>query len=556
MDEIRYLIISLQKSNAFVIWLLCLLLISWSGDSVGQNDSTQQPITEKSTYNGIKQWEAIKDCKCGLATSQLKNQTYGLLFSQQQKGDTPVYFPIDFGSVNRIAFQLDNVFYEHDKRQMRIENSEFYLPTAAQFVSLARQYNTAVDLLISTRNGLPLNPTQPVYYENETSAGEVLLLAQDIKNLLLKNKFAGVTVDLDRLFYGDLLSYRKLVSALIRELRSSPKLAKVDINIIVADQDLLSEKKFIEYLDADSAQLDQLDLKENRLLLRLLDEDRQQNSKKPLNNRLLIRTTHFEPLTSSDAIAQQCNIRSGPVLTASLRYEKGAVNSNKGRFPQANVYPLVPLSQLSKSLEQASPFCREQFIDAFVIQRGYQSLAFEGGVGDSGEINKTGFGKVEPKFNRELLQAGLKPALLSFTETISTQQTQTTWANLGFLPQLPDYQKMTLFKRLLQRYCPACCNSICPYQSTLLATNIVLLLLTFGFLVAATFNYQMHLVLMRHTLAFIIIVVLLMLAFQALVLCEPKLVEFRDMLLMVMVVITATILVYLQYKANNKARLP
>ncbi|WP_163833852.1 hypothetical protein [Spartinivicinus ruber] len=553
MDTIRQ-----QTIRARIqLCLFFLLVVVLSSKGFGQANPSQPQVTDTKPYSGIKQWEAIENCKCGLAVSQLKNQVYGLLYSQQQKGLASVYFPIDFGNVNRVAFQLDNVFYEHDKRQMRVENSEFYLSSAAQFVSLAHQYNTAVDLLISTHNGFPLKPNQPVFYHNETSAGDILLLAQDIKNLLLKNNFDGVTIDLDRLFYGDMLSYRKLVSGVIKELRSHTKLETISINIIVSDQDLLPEKQFVNYLDNDMSKLDNPSLKENRLLLRLLDEDRQQNRKKSLKNRLLVRTRRFQEKTSDTLIAAQCDTKSGPILEASFRYEKGSVNTTKGRFPLSNVYPLVPLSLLKNSLGKASPFCREQFIEAFIIAKGFQSLAFEGSSDDSGGVNRTGYGKVEPQFNRVLLQDGLKPALLSFTgDSDSAKQVRATWADLGFLTQLPDYNKMTFFKRQLQRYCPACCNSICPYQSTLLGINVILLLLALGVLLFATINYQIHLVLMRHTLAFIISVVLLMLAFQALVLCEPKLVEFRNVILFIMVTITTIILVYLQYKANIKARLP
>ena len=67
-------------------------------------------VFSMSAKNVDSHWSPTKGCECGLGSSVVKNQSVGVLFSRTDNEGAPIGFPIDFSGVNRIAFQVDNVF--------------------------------------------------------------------------------------------------------------------------------------------------------------------------------------------------------------------------------------------------------------------------------------------------------------------------------------------------------------------------------------------------------------------------------------------------------------
>jgi hypothetical protein len=210
-------------------------------------------------------WASIENCECGLGASIVKNQSLGVLFSKKIYPQGSTGFEIDFSGVNRIAFQVDNVFFNHDNNTMLVEKNKFQFAEAEQFIKLAHSYNTSVDLLISSKGGLRAVRAE----QKPLLAGEVLILANDIMRMLSANEFDGVTVDLDGLFNHDLVSYRRLVQEIIKGLENRSDTNDFSVNVIISDEDLPALP-----IDSGEQQSEQERERQKnaRLLLRLLDE--------------------------------------------------------------------------------------------------------------------------------------------------------------------------------------------------------------------------------------------------------------------------------------------
>lgn len=452
-------------------------------------------------------WSSIKECQCGLGASVVKNQSFGVLFSKRtSKDDSDIGFSIDFSGVNRIAFQVDSVFYNHTNNTMRVEKNQFRFAEAKQFIDLAHSYNTSVDLLISSENGkdVPLSEYRP------PSAGEVVILANDIVNMLSENHFDGVTIDLPHLFRNDLVSYRRLVQEVIKGLKNQSGGPEISIDVILSDSDL-------PRANWGTAEYDTTQQENARLLMRLLDERLFSNPSDEVQNRLLIRTA----LGEKKDLGKSCGVIAGPDITGSLVYaydERGAVLKS---FPKDHVYPLVSREDVEKQFSSVKDLqmCRREFFNRFIVNRGYQGLAFEDIEAPPAKI--TALGKWYPTADHSEA-AGETASTAPGGDAAPAESDDKGWADLAFFRPIANFESMGFLKWFQETYAPQSCQRICPYQIVLLNIAFGILVVLILFLLVSQIVYRANNLFKKVSIYCYIGFLLIALVIQFIALCQVK----------------------------------
>lgn len=470
-------------------------------------------------------WEAIEGCKCGLGDSVVKNQSVGVLFSRTSSIGAPVGFPIDFSGLNRVSFQVKNVFFDHSNNSLRIEKNHFKFAEAEEFIKLANSYNTYVDLLISSAGGRARVSTV------EIDSGDIVILANDIARILKENPFDGLTIDLERLFNNDTIAYRLLVQELVKSIEAQKLHNIKHFNVIISHKDLPKLRKDI----GDKYHLPKH--QSARLLLRFLDKGLDNIG---VQGNLFIRSTQTRKLNSKSYLASECGIDEGPVIEASLEYSEYPKKAPL-MFPENRIFPLVSLKNIQdklKNIKSENDFCRISFFNEFIINK-YLGLAFEDMADNqpSKGVVTEPLGKWYP--HEHLEKATSIKVDKSSSQSLVSENSQNKqsekikhygqWDDLDLFAPVEDREKMHFLKRLQQEYLPNFCQKLCPYQRLFLISCLSLLAALLVFVIASNLSYKLNLLFKRLPLVVYLLLFLLLAGLiQALTLCEYQYVMIKN----------------------------